>query len=76
MVQTSVDGLQPRYRERYLRLAVLPEDMPAMDVVQQTVWNVDKREAFETTERLIDLSLAQRDGGSRGIRLHDLQLSG
>jgi hypothetical protein len=60
--------------QRYLTLAVLLEDMPVPPVVQQTLWNVDEGEALETAQRLVSLSLAQRDGDSGAIRLHDLQL--
>jgi hypothetical protein len=71
-IQVSVDDLEEVSRERYLRLAVLLEDMPAYPAVQRTLWNVDDGEAEETAERFISRSLAQRDGAS--IRLHDLQL--
>ena len=73
-IQVSVDELDATMRERYLALAVLLEDMPASPVIQQCLWKVDEYEAAETAERLVSLSLAQRDGANGGIRLHDLQL--
>ena len=73
-IQVSVDALDPTDRERYLALAVLLEDTPAHRTIQQTLWNVDKDEALETAEQFVSLSLAQRDGDSGAIRLHDLQL--
>jgi WD40 repeat protein len=73
-IEVSVDALEGTAKERYLRLAVLLEDMAAAPAVQQTLWNVDEGEALETAERFVGLSLAQRDEPSGGIRLHDLQL--
>jgi hypothetical protein len=73
-IQVSVDALDPTTRERYLALAVLLEDMPAHHRIQQTLWNVEEGEALETAEQFVSLSLAQRDGDSGAIRLHDLQL--
>ncbi len=71
-LKVSVDALDDDTRRCYLTLAVLLEDMPAHRAVQQLLWNAKEGEALETAERLIDLSLAQRDGDSLG--LHDLQL--
>ena len=76
-IQVSFEALNdedPVAARRYLALAVLLEDMAAAPAVQQTLWNVDEGEALETAERLVGLSLAQRDAASGGIRLHDLQL--
>jgi WD40 repeat protein len=73
-IQVSVDELEGVARERYFALAVLLEDMAAAPAVQHTLWNVDEGEALETAERLVGLSLAQRDADGGGIRLHDLQL--
>jgi hypothetical protein len=73
-IQVSVDALEPIARERYLALAGLLEDMPAYHTIQQTLWNVDEGEALEIAEQFVSLSLAQRDGDSGAIRLHDLQL--
>lgn len=41
--------------------------------IQRTLWNMDDNGAMETRERLISLSLAQREG-DESIRLHDLQM--
>jgi hypothetical protein len=71
-IQVSVDALDAQTRLRYLKLAVLLEDMAARPAVQQGLWGVNEGEALATAEQLIGLSLAQRDGN--GIRLHDLQL--
>jgi len=73
-LQVSVDSLDPATRERYIQLAVLLEDMPAPPAIQQSLWGVDEAAALETADRFTSLSLAQRDGDSGAIRLHDLQL--
>jgi WD40 repeat protein len=68
----SVDALDKKTRGRYLALGILLDDMPAHPVIQQLLWRAKSGDALVTAERLIDLSLAQRDGDS--LRLHDLQL--
>lgn len=73
-LQVSVNELADTTRERYLALCVLLEDMSILPVMQQCLWGVDELEAAETAERLLNLSLAQRDGFEGAIRLHDLQL--
>jgi hypothetical protein len=58
-IQVSVDALEGETQKRYLRLAVLLDDMAAPRAVQQTLWNVDAAEALEIAERFLSLSLAQ-----------------
>ena len=72
-IDVSVKALEPKMQQRYGRLAVLLEDMPAALPVLETLWNCDEAEARRIGRRLADRSLAQRDGEG-GIRLHDLQL--
>jgi len=72
-IDVSVKALPPEIEQRYCKLAVLLEDMPAPLPILQTLWNCDDAEARRIARRLADRSLAQRDGES-GIRLHDLQL--
>jgi hypothetical protein len=71
-IQVSVDALDEQTRQRYLKFAVLLEDMAARPAAQQGLWGVNEGDALATSEQLMGLSLAQRDGD--GIRLHDLQL--
>jgi WD40 repeat protein len=73
-IQVSVDTLEAKARERYLALAVLPEDMPVHSVVQQTLWGADELDARGTAEQFVGLALAQRDSDTGSIHLHDLQL--
>jgi WD40 repeat protein len=73
-IQVSVDTLEAKARERYLALAVLLEDMPIHPIVQQTLWGADELDARGTAVQFVGLALAQRDGDTGSIRLHDLQL--
>jgi WD40 repeat protein len=73
-LQVSVDALDKTARERYLALAILPEEMSAAPQVQQCIWGVDEGKAVRTAEQFISLSLAQRGGTDGSIKLHDLQL--
>ncbi|MGD0973463.1 MAG: NB-ARC domain-containing protein [Candidatus Korobacteraceae bacterium] len=71
-IQVSVEALEPEERRCYLALAVLLEDMAAAPLLQQDLWNADSGTALATAEKLVSLSLAQREAD--GIRLHDLQI--
>jgi len=71
-IELSLAGLDEAERKRYFRLAVLLDDMAAAPTIQQTLWNAGPEDALATAERLVELSLAQREGA--GLRLHDLQL--
>jgi WD40 repeat protein len=72
-IQVSVDALDVKARERYLALAVLLEETPIHPIIQQTLWGADEEDALETAERFVSLSLAQREGDTGSMRLHDLQ---
>jgi hypothetical protein len=71
-IQVSVNALDVTSRERYIALAVLPEDMPAAVPVQQCLWGVNEGEALESAE--LFLTLSQRGQIEGSIHLHDLQL--
>ncbi len=73
-IQVGVDALDVTVRERYVALAVWPEEMAATPPVQRCLWGVDEAEAVHTAEQFVGLSLAQRDQPDGSIRLHDLQL--
>jgi hypothetical protein len=72
-IDVSVKALRPELQQRYCKLAVLLEDMPAPLPILQTLWNCDEAEARRIARRLADRSLTQRDDES-ALRLHDLQL--
>jgi hypothetical protein len=72
-IEVSVEELDEKARDRYLALAVLPEDTPIHSAIQQALWNTNEYDCVETAEQFVSLSLAQRDEETGGIRLHDLQ---
>ena len=66
-------ALEEQMRGRYLRLAVLIEDLPLPLTVFQTLWNLPASEARLIASHFVERSLASWDA-SGGLRLHDLQL--
>ena len=66
-----------RMRQRYLKLAVLLEDVPAPLAILKTLWAVDESEGRRLARYFVDRSLAtwqSADDPKQGIKLHDLQL--
>jgi WD40 repeat protein len=72
-IAVGVNALTPDVRSRYLRLAVLLEDMSAPEEFLRALWGGEPREVQRTARLLVERSLARRD--AEGIRLHDLQLN-
>jgi WD40 repeat protein len=73
----SVQAIPQQMQERYLKLAVLLEDVPAPLVVLQTLWKATEAEARRAARYFVERSLATWEDGAgpaRGVRLHDLQL--
>lgn len=68
----SVNALVPNLRDRYLRLALLPEDMVAAPPVLQALWGVSVGEVHATVRALAGKSLVRSERA--GLVLHDLQL--
>jgi hypothetical protein len=73
-VEVSFQSLAPELQERYLSLAILPDDMSAPLLILQSLWNVNEAQARRIRRQLVDRSLAQADSSLESIRLHDLQL--
>jgi hypothetical protein len=76
-IQVSLEALEKKSeqdKKRYLALAVLLEDMEAPDQILSALWGLDDFKTRRTAQLLVNLSLAQRDGPEKGLRLHDLQL--
>jgi len=73
-IEVSVDALEPYQRERYLDLAVFPEDTPISQDVLETLWQpqgLDEHDVRDLVESFEDRSLLWRD--ERGqLSLHDL----
>jgi hypothetical protein len=73
-LQVSVDELDSTTRDRYLRLAVLPEDTAIPNQILRSVWGIDEADAIETADLLVSRSLAQRNVSTGNLTLHDLQM--
>jgi NB-ARC domain/TIR domain/APAF-1 helical domain len=72
-IQISVDELDGPDQQRYLDMAIFPEDTPVPESVLQTFWGVDSDRAQDTIDKWLDGSLATRNDKG-GITIHDLQL--
>jgi hypothetical protein len=74
-IEVSVEGLESADRERYLDLAVFPEDQPIPEEALRVLWNLDEADTRDCMTRLVARSLATRSepGGSEALILHDLQ---
>ena len=72
-IEVSVEGLDSADRERYLDLAVVPEDQPIPKEALRVLWNLDEADTRDCMMRLVARSLATwaKDGAS--LILHDLQ---
>jgi hypothetical protein len=67
-IQVSVEGLESADQERYLDLAVFPEDQAIPEEALGVLWNLDDVDTRDCMARLIARSLATRSeaGGLRG----------
>jgi WD40 repeat protein len=72
-IAASLDELSTEDRKRYLKLAVLLEDMTAPAVILEQIWGDNQDEVESLMNRFVDLSLASREPNG-SIRVHDLQL--
>jgi WD40 repeat protein len=72
-ISASVDELSLEDKVRYLKLAILLEDMPAPAVLLQQIWGGGVDEVEALMSRLVDVSLANFDADG-SIRLHDFQI--
>lgn len=71
-IQVSLDLLSKPERERYIELAVFPEDVEAPVSAVSSLWQVDAFAAEELIQRLHNASLLKFDIESGTIRLHDV----
>ena len=72
-ISASVEELSPEDKVRYLKLAILLEDMPAPAVLLQQIWGGGSDEVEAFMSHFVDVSLANFDAEG-SIRLHDFQL--
>ena len=80
-LRTSVDGLSIDVRERYVELAILPEDVDVPELVITRLWAVRgqltesaAREVLASLERKALLHRRKDEHGMSVVRLHDLQM--
>ncbi|MCP4547148.1 MAG: TIR domain-containing protein [bacterium] len=75
-LEVSVESLEPEERDRYVELAVFPEDVAVPEAAVTTLWSaagLDDIDSRELAGKLVACSLASReDDGS--LKLHDLQV--
>jgi WD40 repeat protein/DNA-binding winged helix-turn-helix (wHTH) protein len=71
-IEVSVNSLPAEDKARYLKLAVLLEDMLFVPALLRQLWGGDERGIQRTVRLLADRGLARRD--AEGIRVHDFQL--
>jgi WD40 repeat protein len=71
-LEVSVEYLGIGYKTKYLELAVFPEDIAIPEGALQMLWNMDRYDAQNLLDLLVDRSLASLEGGK--LILHNLQL--
>ena len=72
-IAVSVNALNPAAKARYLKLAVLLEDLPATETLLQALWGGTERDVQQLARQFVDHSLANWDAEGN-MRLHDFQL--
>src|SRR5271165_2613313 len=72
-IEVSVGALDDSNRERYLDLAVFPEDRPIPEEALRVLWNLDEADTRDCMTRLMARSLATWGTGETSLILHDLQ---
>src|SRR5271165_6531873 len=72
-IEVSVEALDAPDRERFLDLAVFPEDQPIPETALSVLWKLDARRTRDCMARLIARSLGTWATGETILILHDLQ---
>jgi len=77
-IEVSVEALDESDRERYLDLAVFPEDQPIPETTLRAYWKLDARRARKCMDAFAERSLAtiateSSAGVTSTLNLHDLQ---
>ena len=72
-IEVSLDALEEADRERYLDLAVFPEDQPIPEEPLRGLWNLDQVDTRDCMTRLVARSLATWATDGASLILHDLQ---
>src|SRR5262249_43562828 len=74
-LEVSVEALEPEEKDRYLELAVFPEEASVPESVLETLWaptGLSGADFRDLAQKLVSRSLVQRDREGR-LGLHDLQ---
>jgi WD40 repeat protein len=72
-IEVSIEALEETDLERYLDLAVFPEDQPIPEGALSVLWNLDEVDTRECMMHLVARSLATWTTGETALILHDLQ---
>src|SRR5271166_706483 len=72
-IDVSVEGLEAADRERYLDLAVFPEDQPIPEGALRVLWNLEEVDTRDCMTRLVARSLSTWATDGTSLILHDLQ---
>ena len=72
-IEVSIDALESVDQERYLDLAVFPEDQPIPEGPLAILWKLDETDTRDCMTRLIARSLATWAIDGTSLILHDLQ---
>jgi len=72
-IEVGVEALESADRERYLDLAVFPEDEPIPEEPLRVLWNLDEVDTRDCMTRLVARSLATWATDGTSLILHDLQ---
>jgi hypothetical protein len=72
-IDVSVEALEGPDRERYLDLAVFPQDQSIPESALHVLWNLDEIDTHDCMARLVGCSLATWTTGENALILHDLQ---
>jgi NB-ARC domain/TIR domain len=67
--EVSVEGLESADSERYLDLAVFPEDQPIPEEALRVLWNLDEADTHDCMTRLVARSLATWTTGESALIL-------
>jgi hypothetical protein len=72
-IEVSVEALESADRERYLDLAVFPEDQLIPEEALRVLWNLDELDTRDCMTRLVARSLATWATDGASLIQHDLQ---
>jgi WD40 repeat protein len=72
-IEVSIGALREPDRERYLDLAVFPEDQPIPEEALRVLWNLEELDTRDCMARLVARSLATWVTEGTSLKLHDLQ---